>query len=192
MHLIIQIALGIVLGVLILAYMQVLLSIGLLIIFGAILIGLGAYIIYIGPELWAGTKEFATLMPGIAYELGVIAASAVGILLLLIICFAMSCNVFVAVFKYEGYHSVVLKDLSEASKVGVNVFRKVAIRYLGERFVLGFMHLAIVFFVIAFASERLGWALSGISLAGLYIFIGWARRQYIKYSSEIGVVSKSD
>lgn len=191
MHLIIQIALGIVLGVLILAYMRVLLSIAVLIVIGAILIALGAYIIYIGPELWAGTKEFATLLPGIAYELGVIAASAVGILLLLSICFAISCNLFVTCFKYEAYHSVALRDLQEASKTGLNVFRKVGTRYLGERFVLGFMHLTVVFFAVAFASEHIGWFASLSILAGLYVLIGWARRQYIKYATEIKVANKS-
>lgn len=191
MHLVIQIALGIVLGVLILAYMRVLLSIALIIVIGCILIALGAYIIYMGPELWAGTKEFATILPGVAYELGVIAASAIGILLFLSICFAISCNIFVVSFKYESYHSVSFNDLLDAAKTGLNVFRKVVTRYLGERFVLGFMHLVVVFFAVAFASEKIGWGMSMLILATLYFLIGWARHQYVRYSKELKVKSES-
>lgn len=178
--LIIEIALGIVLAILIIANLSVILSFGLIAILGVIGIGSVVFIFVSLPEIVSGLWHFITVLPilllvVVGLSIGVIGLTLIG---------AIFAEAGKKILGIDALTTTEFSDLLLAQKQGNKVLSKVALRYFAERMSIGVIHFLTLVVALSYLTDYLNnIVLATAIVVSIYVVIFATRKTYQKFKS---------
>lgn len=158
--LIIEIALGIVLAVLILANLGAILSLGLLAVFAIAGLGIVIFLLSSLPSVLMTFVQFIEDIPALIGSFFVFfpallltVLNGMAVVIGVALAAALSSNLFEAVFGVRGNSTVSFDDLSQARQYGSRLAFQVTLRYFAERITKGLIHFILLLIPICMLAD---------------------------------------